>query len=142
MSAISQIPSDDPARGRAYLWAGVAVCLLTLPLVAVQFAALKWLFAPWYSPVMVSTGAVLILVSFARRPGVLRGFIFIVVAAFAGFQWFFLASLAKLPEYTGPVKAGERLPAFAAVSADRRPFTDESLRDGSRRAMVFFRGRW
>ena len=65
-----------------------------------------------------------------------------MVAAFAGFQWYFLASLVKLPDYDGPVRAGRQLPAFSTTLADGRPFTDADFRDGSRRVMVFFRGRW
>ncbi len=140
MSA-SQPTPDDPAVGQAYLWGGIALCLGALPLVFVQFA-LKALFVPWYSPVMATLGAGLILMSVARRPGIFRGVALVLIAAFAGLQWYFLGSMMKLPEYAGPARAGERLPAFAAVLADRSPFTEADLRDGSRRVMVFFRGRW
>ena len=64
-----------------------------------------------------------------------------LVAAFAGFQWYFLVSLMKLPDYAGPAQAGKQFPAFAATLADGRPFTDADLRDGAARH-GFFRGRW
>jgi hypothetical protein len=48
----------------------------------------------------------------------------------------------KLPAYEGPARPGQEFPAFASTYPDSRSFTEADLRDGSRRAMVFFRGRW
>jgi hypothetical protein len=49
----------------------------------------------------------------------------------------------KLPDYEGPARAGQQLPAFqATLASNGRPFTDADLGDGHRRVMVFFRGRW
>jgi hypothetical protein len=53
-----------------------------------------------------------------------------------------LSSLMKLPAYEGPARPGQEFPAFASTYPDGRSFTEADLRDGSRRAMVFFRGRW
>jgi hypothetical protein len=66
----------------------------------------------------------------------------VLVAAFAGLQWYFLVALMKLPAYEGPAQAGNPLPAFHAIRADGRPFTEADLRDGSWRVLTFFRGRW
>ncbi len=136
-------PTTERSRGRAYFWAGIALCLLGLALVFVQFG-LKWLFVPWYSPVLATIGVVLLLLSVARRRSIPRVIVLVLLAAFAGFQWYFLVSLIKLPDYTGPAQAGKQLPPFSATFADAegRPFTEADLRDGSRRVLVFFRGRW
>src|SRR5262249_37872242 len=129
------------SRGRGYFWAGLAVCLLGVALVVAQFS-LKVLVVPWYAPALASLGALLLLVSVARRRSIPRLAALVLVAAFAGFQWFFLVSMIKLPAYEGPARAGEQLPAFTSKYADGRDFTEADLHDGSRRALVFFRGRW
>jgi hypothetical protein len=134
-------PANERSRGRAYFWAGIGTCLLGLGLVFVQFG-LKHLFVPWYSPVMATIGAVLLLLSVARRRSNPRVVVLVLVTAFAGFQWYFLASMMKLPDYTGPAQAGKQLSPFSVTCADGRRFTDADLRDGSRRVLVFFRGRW
>jgi hypothetical protein len=134
-------PSQDRSRGRPLFWAGVCFCLLGLILVVVQFS-LKYLFVPWYSPALATLGAVMLFVSFARRRSIPRAIGLVLIAAFAGFQWYFLVSLMKLPAYEGPAQAGKPFPPFRAALADGRPVTDADLRDGSRRVMVFFRGHW
>jgi hypothetical protein len=137
---MSGIPANERPLGRATFWLGIAACLLGPALAVAQFS-LNYLIVPWYSPALATLGALLLLVSLARRRSVLRIAAFVVVAAFAGFQWVSLASLG-LPAYEGPVRAGRQLPAFRTTLADGRPFTDADFRDGSRRVMVFFRGRW
>jgi len=129
------------SRGRGYFWAGIGACLLGLALTAVQFG-LKHLAVPWYSPVLATLGAFLLLVAVARRRSIPRLIALGLVAALAGFQWYFLGSLIKLPAYEGPAQAGKQLPAFSTTLADGRPFTDADLRDGSRHVLAFFRGRW
>ncbi len=133
--------TKERARGRVYFWAGIGVCLLGPALLFVQFG-LKRLFVPWYSPALATIGAMLLLLAVARRRGIARIVALVLVAVFAGFQWYFLASMMKLPNYAGPAQAGKQLPPFRAALADGRPFTEADLRDGSRRALVFFRGRW
>ena len=134
-------PATDRCRGRAYFWAGIAACLLGVALVYVQFR-LKHLFVPWYSPVLATVGAVLLLLSVARRWSILRVIALVLVAVLAGFEWYVVASFLKLPDYEGPVRAGQKLPSFSATLASGRTFTEADLQDGSRRVMVFFRGRW
>jgi hypothetical protein len=140
-TGVSTAPPNDRSRGRAYFWAGIFVCLLGLALAMVQFG-FKYLFVPWYTPALATLGAVLLLVSVVRRRSIPRVVFLLLIAAFAGLQWYFLGSLMKLPDYQGPVQAGKQLPAFNSSYADGRPFTDADLRDGSRRVLVFFRGRW
>ena len=142
MSTVSTTPSATArSPGRGYFWLGIGACLLGPVLVFAQFG-LKHLFVPWYCPVLASLGAFLLLVAVARRRSVVRVVALLLVAAFAASQWYVLVALMKLPDYRGPIRTGTHLPAFAATFADDRPFTDKDLRDGSRRALVFFRGRW
>ena len=140
MSSMS--PPPDRSRGRGYFWLGLFLCVLGIGLAAVQLAVLKLTVTPWYSPALATIGAIVLLLSSSVRPTIPRVFFFVLVAAFAGLQWHALTNLMKLPEYQGPVAAGKSIPAFTSTSADGKPFTEADLRDGSRRAMVFFRGRW
>src|SRR5688572_8489839 len=50
------------ARGRALYWAGLLACLVGLVAVVAQFG-LKILGVPWYSPILATLGAVLILLA-------------------------------------------------------------------------------
>jgi len=134
-------PGSSRSRGRAYFWAGLGACLLGLGLFVAQLN-LKRLAVPWYSPALATVGVCLLLVAVARRRSIPRVVALVVVTALAGYQWYFLAVLMKLPDYEGPAQAGQQLPAFRSALADGRPFTEADLRDGSRRALVFFRGRW
>jgi hypothetical protein len=142
MAAVTTAPqANHPSRGRAYFWAGIFAWLLGLGLAAAQFG-LKHLAVPWYSPVLATLGVALLVVAVAHRRSIPRVIGLVLVAAFAGLEWYFLVSLMKLPAYEGPAQAGKPFPAFTATLADGRPFTDADLRDGSRRVMAFFRGRW
>jgi hypothetical protein len=142
MTTLATTPSaGQRSRGRAYFWAGISACLLGLALAVVQFE-LKYLAVPWYSPVLATLGAFLLVVAVARRRSIPRMVALVLVAAFAGLQWYFLVSLMKLPDYEGPARAGQPIPAFHSSLANGRPFTEEDLRDGSRHVLVFFRGRW
>jgi hypothetical protein len=106
----------------------------------IQFA-LNILKTPWYSPVLATVGAVLLVVAVAHRRSIPRVVGLVLVAAFAGLQWYFFGVLMKLPDYKGPA-VGQPVPAFAASLADGRTFRDNDLRDGSRHVLVIFRGRW
>jgi hypothetical protein len=139
-ATITSPPTQRPP-GRGTFWGGIGLCLLGLALFFVQFG-LKQLFVPWYSPALATAGAGLLLLSVTRRRSVPRIIVLVLVTAFAGLQWYFLAALTKLPDYAGPARAGKQLPPFRATFADGRPFTEADLRDGSRRVMTFFRGRW
>ena len=107
-----------------------------------QFWLVRRIGTPWHVPVLATLGAALLLASAARRAGGVRIAASSLAVGVAVLLRYFLIVLMKLPEYAGPAQPGQRLPAFATGYADGRPFTDADLRDGSRRAMVFFRGRW
>lgn len=129
------------APGRGFFWVGLGLFLLGLALPIGQMA-MKILGVPWYSPALASVAAILLLIAVLRRRNVGRIVAFCLVSAFAGFQWYFLASMMRLPEYDGPAQVGKSLPPFSAVFADGKPFTEKSLADGTKRALIFFRGRW
>src|SRR5262249_16379059 len=137
----TQPPATARARGGGYFWLGLFACLLGLVLTVIQFSV-KVLGVPWYAPALATLGVFLLLVSRGRRRAIPRGVALVLVAALAGFEWYALAVLMKLPAYEGPAQAGKQLPAFSTTLADGRTFTDADLRDGSRRVMTFFRGRW
>ncbi len=139
---MSTSPANEPSRGRGLFWLGLLLCLLGPALVAAQFALLKRLDVPWYCPALASLGALMLLLSTAKRPTIPRVLFLVFTTAFAGFQWYALTTMMKLPEYQGPIAAGKAIPAFASTFADGKPFSEADLRDGSRRMMVFFRGKW
>jgi hypothetical protein len=130
------------SQGRGYFWAGIGLCALAIALCAVQYAVLKKLIVPWYLPALTTVGVLLLIVAVGRRRGILRIATLGLVAALAAFQWYFVASLAKLPDYTGPARAGQPIPPFTTKLADGRSFTQQDLQDGTPSALVFFRGRW
>jgi hypothetical protein len=136
-------PATDRSRGGVYLWAGVAACLLGIALVFVQFS-LKIVAVPWYTPILATLGVVLLLVALVQRWSRLRFVALLLVAALAGLEWYGLLVLVnlKLPPYEGPAQPGTQFPAFTSTYADGRQFSDADCRDGSRRVMTFFRGRW
>jgi hypothetical protein len=142
MATLTTTPeTDQRSPGRGYFWAGIAACLLGPAIVAAQIG-LKFLGVPWYSPILATVGAFLLVLSTARRRSIPRVAALVLVAALAGLQWYFVGVLLKLPGYDGPARAGQPMPAFHSTLADGRSFTDDDLRDGSRHVMVFFRGRW
>jgi hypothetical protein len=142
MTTVTVPPSvQQRSYGRGYFWAGIGSCLLGMALVVAQFS-LKYLFVPWYCPVLASLGAILLLVAVVRRRTIPRVAGLVLIAALAGFQWYALVWLMKLPEYEGPARAGKPMPAFNASFVNGQSFTDADLRDGSRHVLVFFRGRW
>src|SRR5262245_32446674 len=82
------------SRGRGYFWAGISVCLLGLAVAVAQFG-LKILAVPWYSPVLATLGAFLLVVAAARRRTVPRVLALVLVAACAGLQWYVLVAMMK-----------------------------------------------
>jgi hypothetical protein len=111
-------------------------------LYTVQLTAAGRTDTPWYAPALATIGVLLVLLSLQRRTSAWRGIAFVLVAALAGLQWWFLLGYTRLPTYTGPVAAGESFPAFAAKRANGTPFTRADLAGDQATALVFFRGHW
>jgi hypothetical protein len=140
-TAATTAAATDRAAGRGYFWAGIALAVLALGGSWVQLS-LRQLFVPWYMPALTTIGALLMLLALARRPTVTRTIGLVLLTALAGLEWFFLVSLARLPEYAGPARAGSPVPAFQTTLAGGRTFTHQDLQDGKATVMTFFRGRW
>ncbi|HZL88519.1 MAG TPA: hypothetical protein VFB96_09125 [Pirellulaceae bacterium] len=136
----SSLPSDRRA-GRGFLLAGIGLAVVAVGLLALQWS-LKILIVPWYVPIGTAFGAMLVLWSLTRRVGVIRIIVLVLLIGVAGFTWFTLAVGGKLPQYTGPLQAGKKLPPFRTTLADGSSFTQSDLEDGQRRVLTFFRGRW
>ncbi|MEX0713897.1 MAG: hypothetical protein WD278_16285 [Pirellulales bacterium] len=142
MSTVSTtVAVKERPKGRGYFWAGIAVCLFGIALCVAQYS-LRQLIVPWYVAGLATLGAVLLLWSVIQRPSVVRVVVLALIAALAGFEWYFLVSLARLPTYDGPARAGEKIPAFRSTLAGGRPFTQVDLQQGTPTVLVFFRGRW
>jgi hypothetical protein len=133
--------STARASGRGYFLAAIGLSVLGLAACWLQFG-LRQLFVPWYLPVLTTLGVVLLLVALGRRRTVTRMIALVLIAGFTGLQWYFLVSLAKLPDYAGPARAGTPVPTFQTTLANGRPFTNQDLQDGTSTVMTFFRGRW
>ncbi len=134
-------PEGSPPRRWPLFPIGVACFVLGPVIYAAQMRAGS-LVVPWYWPALATLGALCMAASAWRRPGVWRIAGLAVFSLFCGLQWFYFGVVTKSPIYTGPARVGTRLPAFAATDAEGRPFTDETLADGNRSVVIFFRGRW
>jgi hypothetical protein len=139
--AVATTHTTNRAHGRALFWLGIGVSLLGIVAVVTQYN-LKNLMVPWYLPALGTLGALLLLGAVARRPSIVRIVVLGLLAALAGFEWYFLVSASRLPAYEGPAQAGQTFPAFATTLADGRPFTEKDLQGGTPTVLVFFRGRW
>jgi FtsH-binding integral membrane protein len=133
---------EQRQRGRTYLWAGIGLVLVSFALVVVQYSVLKRLVVPWYLPVLSTLGALLLVLSIAQRRSITRIVTLVLILALAGFEWYFLAWLSRLPAYQGPAQAGQEMPAFHTMLANGATFTDNDLRQGMPTVLTFFRGRW
>ncbi|MEX2121253.1 MAG: hypothetical protein WD847_16795 [Pirellulales bacterium] len=137
----------ERSRGRATFWAGIGVCLIGLALCVVESSPSR-LIVPLYAAELTTLGVLLLLWSVIQRPSVVRVVALALIAALAAFQWYILVSArpssydGRLPNYDGPARAGEKIPAFRSTLADGRPFTEKDLQQGTPSVLVFFRGRW
>jgi thiamine transporter ThiT len=142
---MSNSPANEPVTprrgGRLALWAGLGLCVLAVGLVYIQYG-MQRLIVPWYLPALTTAGAGLVLYSVWQRRSVVRVLALGLAVVLAAFQWYFVAELTRLPEYAGPAREGETVPAFSTVLADGSPFTEQDLQNGTPHVMVFFRGRW
>jgi len=134
------VQQSAPARRRPYFLLGVLV-FFTGIIISIVLIATKRLVEPWYVPILGTIGVLLMLVSVAQRPGMLRIIGLLIFIGLAGAEWYMLLG-SKLAPYAGPAKPGEKLPAFTAALADGSPFNNSNLQEGKPTVMVFFRGKW
>jgi hypothetical protein len=134
-------PTVDRSRGRGLFWLGIAIAVLAVAAMFVQIS-LRILIVPWYVPIAMTFAAACLLMSLAQRRSVTRIVALLLVAGLAGAEWYFVAHLSKLPEYAGPARAGQPIPAFTTTLADGRSVGDRDLANGTPSVLTFFRGRW
>src|SRR4029450_3036829 len=115
------------SRGLGYFWLGIGLCLLSVIAVFVQWGV-GWLRTPWYSPVLATLGAFLLTFPGRHRRVWVR-IISLAFVALAVFGWFFVVERASLPEYRGPARGGQPVPAFQTKLADGSDFTEKNLQD-------------
>ena len=137
----TRLSPTNRSSGRGLLWAGIALAGAAIGLIFLQLW-MRIAAIPWYLPILTTIGVLLVLWSLSRRFGILRIVVLVLLVALAGFEWFSITIGGKLPGYTGSAQAGKTLPPFETTLADGSPLTDADLRDGKRRVMTFFRGRW
>src|SRR5262249_51872262 len=139
------LPASPPvarSRGRLWLWLGVGLFLLGLVLFFVQAFAFKHLVTPWYMPILFTLGALLALVSVRQRRTWTRIIALVVLTLLCAGEWYFILSMSRLPEYTGPVQVDKKIPEFTTTFADGSSFTEKDLQNGTPTVLVFYRGHW
>ena len=141
MSAGSPNIQTRSSGGRSLLYLGILAALVGVGIFAVQFNA-AILKTPWYMPILATLGVGMIYLSLKRQRTVARWIAAGLFTLFAGFQWFAMLVMMKLPAYTGPAKIGQELPAFAAAYSDGSPFNQDHLKNDKNTILLFFRGRW
>ena len=132
-----------PQRRRLPLFLfGMLLFIAGPALYAAQMIWLHQLQTPWYLPLLSTAGIALMALSAVQRRGVVRIVGLVVFALVCGFEWFGLLVVFRTPDYTGPVRAGQPLPAFATTRADGATFTNDDLAKGTPHLLVFYRGHW
>ena len=134
-------PATISSTSRGWLWLGVAVSLAAIALEMLQLFVVKWLFTPWYLPVLGTIAVACLVYSFAQRRSLGRLVVFVFFGLLAAFEWWLLLAGTTLPAYAGPLK-GEPFPAFEAVRANGTPFTQNDFQGNEDTVLVVFRGRW
>jgi hypothetical protein len=102
---------------------------------------MKILTVPWYTPILGTLGALLLIVALLQSWSWWRILALLVFGLLVAGEWYFLLVFTRTPAYTGPI-AGQTFPAFTAKLADGSTFTQDSLRGNQNTVLVFFRGRW
>src|SRR6516162_3441210 len=127
--SLEPAPVKTRPRGRWLFWLGLTLPFIALGVYIVQFQ--QHIFAmPWYVPAAAVIGLVALAITVWQRPSVVRIAGLLLIALFCAGQAFFLFSISKLPAYSGPIHAGESIPAFHTTLADGRAFSDGDLKQG------------
>jgi hypothetical protein len=129
------------APPRSYFLLGALLCLAGPVIYFAQFSWLKHFTTPWYAPLLGTAGVLMMAVAFWQNRRFWRVAILGLFVLLCGFEWFLILS-SRLPAYSGPAQPGKKIPAFSAVFADGRAFTDKELEDGKPVVLLFNRGHW
>ena len=140
--SVAASPPVARSHGRSWLWLGIGVFLLGVALFFVQAFQMKHLVTPWYMPILFTLGALLALISVRRRPTWTRGIVALALVLVSAFQWYFIVSMSRLPDYNGPVQVAKKIPEFTTTLADGSSFTERDLQKGAPTVLVFYRGHW
>lgn len=138
MNASSKINSSSTGSSSLWLGLGLAAFGIGAYVAQIQMALLK---APWYLPVVTTIGAILIAAALWQRRSVWRIVALMLLVLLAGGAWAFMFFF-RYPEYAGPAKVDQPIPAFTTFNADGKPFSEGDLKGDKNTVMVFFRGRW
>src|SRR5438270_10406146 len=103
--------------GRVFLLLGVLLALIG-PILFLGQLLVKVLAAPWYVPILATTGAAFAAVALVKSRSVWRWAAAILLAFLAAAEWAHLSVALRTPVYTGPVQTGQPFPAFTATLAD------------------------
>lgn len=139
MNDVHKTASRHP--GRSLLLLGVLVAVSGPALMILLIFAAKVLITPWYAPLLGTLGVSLIVLALLRSRSIWRWTAMVIFTLLVAFQWWALFSM-RTPPYTGPVKDGQPLPAFATTLADGSVFTLADMQGNQNTIMVFFRGHW
>jgi hypothetical protein len=134
-------PATVSTPGRGWLWLGVAVALGAIGLEMLQLFAVRWLFTPWYLPVLGTIAVGCMVYAFALRRSLGRLIVLVCFGLLAAFEWWLLVAGTVTPAYAGPQK-GAPFPPFEALTAAGAPFTQKDLLVNEDTILVVFRGRW
>src|SRR5262245_61150865 len=119
------LASSRTTNGRSLLWLGLAVTVLAIAayVVQVSFARLS---SPLYVPIAATIGVALVIAALMKQRSFWRWTALVFIVFLAGAEWFFVIG-TRLPNYSGPVAVGQSFPAFSAMTANGKPFTQHEL---------------
>ncbi|MEZ6196598.1 MAG: hypothetical protein R3F20_12875 [Planctomycetota bacterium] len=124
------------------LFTPVGLTLAVLPLAGyLTWTGTGHLASARHLPLLAVPGATLALMGFLRRRNLVRGLALVLALAGAVLTLVFAFGL-RLRPYEGPMRIGERPPAFAARDASGASFDSSTVADGQSRLLVFYRGWW
>ncbi|MBI3411968.1 MAG: hypothetical protein HY040_26860 [Planctomycetes bacterium] len=140
---MNESPTIAPkSLGRLLLWLGIVAAIAGIVAFGVLTMALHILHTPWYTPVLGTIGAALVLCALMRRRSVTRFVVQFLSLVLAALEWWFVTFYVVLPHYSGPVAVGQSFSEFSAELADGTPFTRADLSGSKNTVLVFFRGWW
>lgn len=101
------------------------------------------LIVPWWAAVLMTLGVALLLVAVVQSFGIVRAGLLLLALLATAATWLYILQWSLLPAYAGPLKVGEKFPAFYAMRANGTRVTQDNLASGEgNNLIVFFRGRW